>query len=76
MYIHINSLHITLIVINEMPIFVAKCDHNMYFKMESLLEKIFAIQQMPCILIQFPTYNVTLPYNSYIHTVVSQNLEK
>jgi len=70
-YIHINSLHITLIVIIEMPIFVAKCDYNMYFKMESLLEKIFAIQQMPSILILFPIYNVTLPYNSYMQTVVS-----
>lgn len=68
-----NSLHITLIVINEMPIFVAKCDYNMYFKMESLVEKIFAIQQMPRILILFPIYehNVTLPYNLYMHTMVS-----
>lgn len=57
-----------------MPIFVAKCDYNMYFKMESLLKKIFAIQQTSCILIQFPIYNVTLPYNSYIRTVVSQNI--
>lgn len=53
MFVNVNCLHITHIVINEMPIFIAMCHYTVYCKMNEI-NAILAIQSEMYLLIQIP----------------------
>jgi cytosine/uracil/thiamine/allantoin permease len=55
--VNVNCLHITFIVTNEMPIFVAKCDFTVYCKMNEVIAlKKCAMLPMPSLLLHFPIH--------------------
>lgn len=59
MLCNVNCLHITLIVINEMPIFIDKCDYSVYSKKNEVITHKTYLQFNQCHAYLFSSLSVT-----------------